>query len=71
MSFTTWEERGKRELEARVYCPKCGVTKFLTAHDTPYYFEVAARKAFEFTNCDKCGFLFKIKKTKTGVEIIK
>ena len=66
-----WQEKGKRELEAKVPCPTCESENLIRGVDTPYFFECEKQLGFLTAHCEKCGEPMAISKQRSGVIVEK
>ena len=67
-----WIEVGRKDLECRIPCPKCGKPNFIRGTDTPYFFECELKDGKRVIQCEnrQCLCFIPIKKSKLGVEVI-
>jgi hypothetical protein len=63
-----WESSGKKSYEARIWCPKCGMSKIITRYENAFW-EKENMGCNLTAVCDACREPIKYRVTKDGVEI--
>ena len=64
-----WTKLVRQEIEARIYCPKCGASKMIHGNDNPQFWETENRHPWLMCQCDKCRAFITIKKRPAGVTV--
>lgn len=68
MKLYPWTET-KRELEARIYCVKCGASNIVLAR-TGDKFWMDHEGVPTVRYCDACQFMMRLVRRKSGVEVL-
>lgn len=62
-----WDRVSKSNLEARVYCPKCGKSKVIEGYSNDFW--LASNMGSKVAQCDSCRAFISYRILKEGIEI--